>query len=120
MLRNNAQQTRRDSAYFSVQLQPIKVPAHYAFLLITQEMASSPLLQPACDVCRLILDYRRRDSRLGAEVSRTHLRNQLFDTVGRRSEWGCFEDRSARKAPLTPGRMDGLMLGSVPRVYFVS
>ncbi len=54
MLRNNAQQTRRDSAYFSVQLQPIKVPAHYAFLLITQEMASSPLLQPACDVCRLI------------------------------------------------------------------
>jgi hypothetical protein len=25
------------------------------------------LLQPAGNVCRLILDYRRRDSRLGAE-----------------------------------------------------
>jgi len=39
MLRNNAQQTRRDSAYFSVQLQPIKVPAHYAFLLIIGKAA---------------------------------------------------------------------------------
>jgi hypothetical protein len=29
--------TRRDSEYFRVQLQPIKVPAHYAFLLITSE-----------------------------------------------------------------------------------
>jgi hypothetical protein len=29
--------TRRDSAYFRVQLQPIKVPAHYAFLLITDQ-----------------------------------------------------------------------------------
>jgi hypothetical protein len=58
MLRNNAQQTRRDSAYFSVQLQPIKVPAHYAFLLITQEMASSPLPEPAGDVRGLIMNDR--------------------------------------------------------------
>jgi len=58
MLRNNAQQTRRDSAYFSVQLQPIKVPAHYAFLLITDEMASSPLLQPALNIRSLVLEDR--------------------------------------------------------------
>jgi hypothetical protein len=35
-------------------LQPIRVPSHYAFLLITQVMASSPLAEPAGDIGGLI------------------------------------------------------------------
>jgi hypothetical protein len=42
--------------------QPIKFPSHYVFLLITEVMASSPLLEPAGNVGGLILDDRRRDS----------------------------------------------------------
>jgi hypothetical protein len=30
--------------------QPIKVPSHHVFLLITEEMASSPFLHPYSDV----------------------------------------------------------------------
>ena len=78
MLRNNAQQTRRDSAYFSVQLQPIKVPAHYAFLLITDVMASSRLREPARYVRCLILDHSGRYSSFGTQVGRSHFRRELF------------------------------------------
>jgi hypothetical protein len=38
---NNAWDACRDSAYFPDPLQPIKIPSHYDFLLITGEMASS-------------------------------------------------------------------------------
>jgi hypothetical protein len=44
MPRNNAQQVRRDPACFPAPALPINVPSHYVFLLITEVMASSPLL----------------------------------------------------------------------------
>jgi hypothetical protein len=34
---NNAQQVRRDPARFLAPAQPINVPSHYVFLLITEE-----------------------------------------------------------------------------------
>jgi hypothetical protein len=40
--------------------QPIKFPSHYAFLLITPEMASSSFLKPARHVRGLIHDDRLR------------------------------------------------------------
>ena len=55
----------------------------------------SNLLEPAGDVCRLILDHCRRDSGLGAQVSGSHLRDQLFDAVRRRSKGRGFKNRPA-------------------------
>ena len=52
-------------------------------------------LQPARNVCRLILDYRRRDSRLSAEVGRSHFSHELFDAVRRRSKRRSLKDRFA-------------------------
>jgi hypothetical protein len=57
MPRNNAQQTRRDTHISSFGPQPINVPSHYVFLLITRIMASSPLLQPSGNVRGLIRDH---------------------------------------------------------------
>jgi hypothetical protein len=111
---------RRDSAYFRVQLQPIKDSAHYAFLLITHQMASSPFFQPAGHVCGLIRNDRVRDSCFGAEIRGRKFRNQLFATIYGASERGTFAYPFSRKAFLMVGAMRQFMLGSVPRVYFVS
>jgi hypothetical protein len=56
MPRNNAQQARRDSAYFIVRPAADQGPSHYVFLLITQEMASSPFPQPSGDVRGGVVD----------------------------------------------------------------
>jgi hypothetical protein len=58
MPRNNAQQVRRHPACSLASAQPINVPSHYVFLLITEVMASSPLPQPAGDVRGLITNDR--------------------------------------------------------------
>ena len=41
------------------------------------------LFQPAGNIGGLILDDRRRDSGLGAQIGGSHLCDQLFDAVGR-------------------------------------
>jgi hypothetical protein len=59
-------------------LQPIRVPSHYAFLLITQVMASSPLLEPAGHVRGLILDDCGCNASFRAKVGGSHFRAQFF------------------------------------------
>jgi hypothetical protein len=75
---NNAQQVRRDPACFLASAQPINVPSHYVFLLITPVMASSPLLQPAGHVCGLILDDCGCNAGFRAKVGGSHFRAQFF------------------------------------------
>jgi hypothetical protein len=55
VLRNNAQEVRRDPASFLASAQPNNVPSHYIFLLSFEVMASSPLLEPAGNIGGLIL-----------------------------------------------------------------
>src|SRR5260370_33358400 len=56
-------------------------PSHYVFLLITQEMPSSPFLQPAGHVRGLIRNDCARDSGLGAKVSASHFRDQMKEGI---------------------------------------
>ncbi|MGA9723645.1 MAG: hypothetical protein WBQ86_14395, partial [Candidatus Binatus sp.] len=58
--------------------QPTKVPSHYSFLLITQLMASSPLLEPAGHVRGLILDDCGCNAGFRAKVGGSHFRAQFF------------------------------------------
>ena len=74
---------------------------------VDHELSIVPkLLQPTGDVCRLILDYGRRDSRLGAEVRRSHLGHQLFDAVRRRSKRRGLKDRFATEPLLMACAVD--------------
>jgi len=89
-------------------LQPITVPSHYEFLLSTQIMASSPLLQPPGYVRGLIIEDRWRYSSLCAQIRRSKFSYQFFTTVVRRSEWRSFQDRFARE-PFTVSGTVGFM-----------
>jgi hypothetical protein len=97
MPRNNAQQVRRDPAFFLASAQPINVPSHYVFLLITQVMASSPLCQPRADIGRRIVDRAVGDPAHSAQIGRSHLRHAFLGAVGRRSKRRRFRDRVAVK-----------------------
>jgi hypothetical protein len=96
VLRNNAQEVRRDPASFLASAQPNNVPSHYIFLLISEVMASSPLLEPARDIRRLVLDDNSRDSGFGAYVGGSHFRGQLFLGIYGRTKGRGFTNSFSR------------------------
>ena len=61
-------------------------------------MASSPFLQPAGHIRRLVLDHDRRDPCFGAKESRSHFGAQLFFGICHRAKRRRFGNRLARKA----------------------
>jgi len=102
-MRSKSTATRRIS---SIRPQPIKVPSHYVFLLITKEMASSPLRQPAGDIRGLIGDDRVRDSSFSAKESCSEFRAQFFLGIDGGTERRGFANPFSRKAFLAAGTMN--------------
>ena len=74
------------------------------------------LLQPAGDVRDLIVDDRRRYSRLGTKVSCSHFGDELLTAIFRRAKRSGLKNRGARESLLVAGAVDHLMVAG--RVVF--
>jgi hypothetical protein len=101
-MRNKPAAIRRISSFGP---QPIKFPSHYVFLLITEVVASSPLLYPAGNVSCLILNDRARNSGFGAKISASHFRDQFFLGVNGVTKLGRLGDALARESHFMASRV---------------